>query len=616
MIFIVLPYFIHFTIPSLFSPLMKTHVILFTYDYFQKVSENFMQLDSTSLYLLAKDLKTSLLSSQVRQIHQINHRMFDFELFRPDAAPAHLVMNTSSPAYVYTLNKNIYKSQYIPSQTFCMTLRKHLEGSRLSDVMQPDLDRILIFSFDRIEAGGRIVTKKLYLELLPASPNLILTENGKIIDACLKGTRGNRHVAVGEAYVFPNYSNRLNFLLFSREELLEQLEYACQDSEENKIVEQYIFSSYNGFSRYLVDELCLRCGLSPADSLKSLTEIQRSRIADEIFHLGQEIQDSQMIYIYQTNAKSEFTSPIILTGQEKEKEDTILHWLESELQNPQKVISAELKDYEKMIHRCIKKEIRKKQKIQDELKETEYMEKYKLWGNLLAIYSYEKIKGKKEITVSNLFADPPEDETIPVDPLKSVIINSQNYFKKYNKMKTRLVYSKEKEKECDTRIQYLNNLTYFMSRVTSLQEINELKQELKSVGIEKQKSSGKKSNHDKQSRQISIKFNDVDGFRVYSGENNIQNEYLTVHKAQKDDIWLHAKGYPGSHVVIDAQHHPVPMDILEKAAVIAAANSQGRTAGKVEVDYTLVKYVKKVPGTPPGFVTFSHQKTLVVTPES
>ena len=553
-------------------------------------------------------------SSQVRQIHQINSRMIDMELFRPDASPIHLILNTNTPPAAYVLTRNTYKSQYTPSQTFCMTLRKHLEGSRLSDVVQPDLDRILIFSFDRIEAGGRIITKKLYAELLPASPNLILTEEDKIIDACLKGNRGERFISPGEPYTLPSYSNRLDFMTFSQEELQQQFAYAFQNRPEEETLEQYIFASYNGFSRFLMDELCFRCQLSPVQTLRSLNEGQQYRIAAEMVRLAGEIQASEKIHIYATKAKAEMVSPIELTGQKKLREDSILHWLETELQDPKKAIASELREYEKVVHRLIKKEERKKQKIRAELQETEYMDKYKLWGNLLSIYSYEKVRGQDKITVSNLFSDPPADETIPIDPLKSIITNSQDYFRKYNKMKTRLLYSKEKETECDTKLRYLNDLAYFVSRASTLQELNELKQELKNAGIEKQKNTGKKLGNTRQNRQMSIKSVEIDGFKVYIGESNTKNEYLTLHKARKEDIWLHAKGYPGSHVVIDTQNLSVPIEVIEKAAVLAASNSQGRAAGKVEVDYTLIKYVKKVPGTPPGFVTFTHQKTLVVTP--
>ena len=231
---------------------------------------------------------------------------------------------------------------------------------------------------------------------------------------------------------------------------------------------------------------------------------------------------------------------------------------------------------------------------------------------MLSIYAYEKINGRKEITVSNLFETPATDEKIPVNPLYSMAENSQFYFKKYAKMKTRLTIGKEKAEECLMKIKYLNNLSYFCDTVSSKEELNTLKEELKSSGIDKiltKKITGKKEN------SPSLSSLEIDGFKIFIGKNNIQNEFLTLHKAKKNDLWFHAKAIPGSHVVIETENQIVSEKTIEKIASLAAFHSKGKDSGKVDVDYTPIKYVKKIPGGPPGMVSYTHQHTVVVVPQ-
>ena len=164
--------------------------------------------------------------------------------------------------------------------------------------------------------------------------------------------------------------------------------------------------------------------------------------------------------------------------------------------------------------------------------------------------------------------------------------------------------------------EYLNNLAFFAADVKDRKALDALKEELKAAGIHKQET--RRPGHKKNSRNPELATVTVDGFTIYIGRNNVQNEYLTLHKADKQDVWFHAQKIPGSHVVIHRQdaREEIPENVLLHAARLAAKHSQGRDSGKVSVDYTLIKYVKKIPQGPPGLVNYSHQKTLVVTPET
>lgn len=571
-----------------------------------------MQIDSASLYLFVKELQKLLIPAQVRQIHQIDNRIMDIELFCPNAKPVHMIANTHTPPVVYLTSKSKVQNQYTPSQTFCMTLRKHLEGSRLSEVRQIDMDRILAFSFDRIEAAGEIVTKTLWAELLPSSPNLVLTEGDTIIDACLRGRKGDRLLVPGEVYHLPTNSARMNFMQFSKEELKNILDYG---KGTESTIEEWLFHTFNGFSRFLVDELGHLSKVLMTSPLASLTEAEEDALLSAILLLKEDIMASDALHIYQNAKGKPMVSPIALPFLGEEIEcNPIIPWLEREAESSGGTMAAQLSDYQKKIHTLIKREERKIQKIEGEMKETSKTEQYKLWGNLLAIYAYEKINGRKALTVLNLFNDPPTKDTIPVDPLLSVTANSQLYFKKYNKMKTRLIIGREKLDECHEKIGYLEDVLYFATEVKTKKDLDALKEELKDTGIERIGGRKQKPVNRKRKNEPLLTTLTIDGFRVLMGKNNTQNEFLTLKKAAKTDLWLHARQIPGSHVVIETEGLTVPLATIEKAAALAAWNSKGKDSGKVDVDYTLIRYVKKIPNGPPGLVNYTHQKTIAAIP--
>ncbi len=571
-----------------------------------------MQIDSATLYLFIKELQKIVIPAQVRQIHQVDNRIMDIELFCPNAKPVHLLLNTHTPPVVYLTSKNKMQNQYTPSQTFCMTLRKHLEGSRLSHVEQIEMDRIVAFSFDRIEAGGEIVTKTLWAELLPAAPNLILTEQDRIIDACLRGKKLDRLLVPGETYQLPSGSTRMNFMKFSKEEIRNILDYSKTGELS---LDAWLFATFNGFSRFLADELAAKAGI-PADiSLSALTNDEEEALLSAFADLKDAIESSDALHIYHRKGKS-IVSPISLsTLSLEETTEPIIPWLEKEAETSGGTIAAALAEYQKKIHTLIKREERKLKKISEEMQETEKIDQYKLWGNLLSIYAYEKLNGRKEMKVQNLFNDPPTEETIPVDPLLSVTANGQLYFKKYNKMKTRLIIGEEKREECAEKIRYLQETLYFSEDVKTKKDLDALKEELKGTGIEKLP--GKKTTDAKKKKgknEPMVETISIDGFKVHMGRNNTQNEYLTLHMAGKNDLWFHAKAIPGSHVVIETEGLSVPPSTIEKVAALAAWHSKGKNSGKVDIDYTAIRYVKKIPNGPPGLVNYTHQKTIVAIP--
>lgn len=570
-----------------------------------------MQLDSMSLFTIVKEMRKILLFSQVRKIHQINPRIFVIELFCSDAKQRLLIINTYTPPILYV--SETIDSGYSPSQTFCMSLRKHLEGSRLSHIEQIAMDRVLTLSFDRIEAEGAIKTKTLYFEMIPSAPNLLLTEDGIILDACLKGKKQERYIAPKEVYRLPSLSGRLNYLDFNAKEIENIFSYTANAEGEPVItVEKFIYNTFNGFSKRSMTELLHLTHIDKNRTMPALSPDDIRRLAGAFTEIKEKLETSGTFKLYKDKDKI-FISPIVLKSCELPyTEISPLAWLKSAASMPEKLLESDINGLRKKINSLLKRETRKIAKMQEEMKETARMQQYHHWGDLLAIHAGDKTVGQKEITVDNLFSDPVIPETIPLNPLLTLAANSQHYYKQYNRMKKREEIGQQQLDDADMKIDFLKNCLFFANTVENQEDLQRLNQELSAYFSPKLLKTGKaKQKSPKKKSFMSLNF---DGFTIYIGRSNHENEELTLHKADKNDVWLHARGIPGSHVIIESGGMDIPDPVLSKAASIAAWYSKGKDSGKVDVDYTNVRNVKKIPSGPPGLVNYTKQKTITVIP--
>lgn len=570
-----------------------------------------MFIDSVLLYGLVKELRQALTGAQVRQIHQTDDRVITIELYRPGASPAELFLSAQNPPSLYTARPSKKNSQYIAAQNFCMNLRKNLEGSRLSSIEQIQMDRIVRLSFDRIETDGRIITRSLYAELIPSAPNLIFTEEGRILDVLVRSRRQHRELGNQQEYTLPEGTSRLDFMQFSEKELLDLLQFGEKGETP---LSKALFARFNGLSTALLQEAGRAAGFSFDRPEQDLTQEEWAAAAHALYTLGRDIAASTGLWRY-ASGKKETVSLIPLPGKEGIYEPSISAWIARSMEESGSAISLSVQELKKHIHSLIKKEERKKDKIQREMEETKLLDQYKLWGNLLSIYAYQKIHGQKEITVDNPFREDGVKETIPLDPAASLIQNSQSYFKKYSRMKTRLAIGREKLDECAVKLEYLKNASYFAAEVTDRKGLTQLRSELKDTGIDKyakQDQKGHKKARDTAAEEPELFY--IEDYPVWVGRNSRQNEYLTLRKAARGDLWLHAQKIPGSHVVIETGGVPVPDEVLKKAASWAAWLSRGKNDSKVPVDYTLIRNVKKIKNAPPGLVSYTHQKTIMAVP--
>ncbi|HHY91276.1 MAG TPA: fibronectin-binding domain-containing protein, partial [Clostridiales bacterium] len=270
-------------------------------------------------------------------------------------------------------------------------------------------------------------------------------------------------------------------------------------------------------------------------------------------------------------------------------------------------------DLSKFVTQKINKLYKKLQKLQEELMEAEESQKYRIYGELLTAHLHLIQPGDQEIEVINYYSDNEEKITIPLVPTWSPAKNAQNYFKKYTKAKNALKEKKIQLEETERETQYFENLLHAIENVSTLQDIEEIRDELIEEGYLK-KRKNKVSNKKKAAATKPMSFISSDGFQIFVGKNNRQNDLLTLKLASKKDLWFHAKNIPGSHVVIVSNQRPIPQRTILEAGELAAFYSKAKLSSNVPVDYTEIKNVKKPNGAKPGMVIYENYKTIFVTP--
>lgn len=345
-----------------------------------------MQLDSLMICHLVNELNQQLIGAQIREIHQTDDRMFEIELFRVDAKPMHLLLCAYTPTYLCVLSHKRKNTNFIPSQTFCMSMRKHLEGSRIASVTQINMDRIVRIEFNRIEDGSAIVSRYLYCELLPSAPNIILTQDGTILDACIHSRKEDRTVLPQVEYTLPKNSGRMNFMEFSEAELRNVLDYPS--TEDDDTAPSILFRLFNGLNRQVVEKICAVANIGYDDLYSTLTGEGKDKLAHALYNVAQEIADTTGLYLYTDASGRVSRSAIPLSDSLPYTHVSVNDWIYQEVSSSGGVIAAAVKDLEKQIHSAFKKELRKERKIREEMNETAKMEEYKLWGNLLSINAW------------------------------------------------------------------------------------------------------------------------------------------------------------------------------------------------------------------------------------
>ena len=564
-----------------------------------------MNLDGLTMSVLAKELNERLQTGQIQKLYQIDKTTLLFKI-RALNEDQNLIVTVGATPAMY-LSKPIQDLPKEPS-SLCMFLRKHIEGSRIVKVEQINGDRIMCIQTDKLEMDGSITSTFIYVELMGKYSNCIFVQDGVILESLIHVSplmNRERSISPKLNYELPPNANRVSLMDFDYEEIKNLL-----TSFGDGTVQQSIRAIFNGFGKPLLDEVLWTANLDGDESITDLSPDQLDTLAKSLYELKAKLQDSHglLTLINENNKKAHATFTLHNYKVLKEY-STISEALEESIHNTKSIHTAD-KELEKILTAAIKKEEIRHQKIKDELDDTNKMDTYKLYGDILMINAHLQVQYEPSIQLPNLLSEDGELLTIPLKPNLTIVENGQWYYKLYTKLKNRMVSGEYQLNASTTKLEYLKSILYSISLATTRESLEEIRKECMDAGIIKK---SKKPLSYKLGKSNYIHLT-IDEGEIFIGRNNQQNEYLTHRFAKPTDIWFHTQDIQGSHLILRLNVEPDDM-ILSKVAQYAAYFSKARETSKVPVDYTYIKNIKKPPGSPLGFVIFNTHQTMIVEPK-
>lgn len=561
-----------------------------------------MALDGIYLYSIIEELKDKLLNCKIDKVNQPEKD--EIILTIRGEGKNYKLLISASPVYPKIHIYNGSKKNPLTAPMFCMVLRKYLLGSTIISINQISTDRVAEISVKSTDDMGFDSVYTLVIEIMGRHSNITLVRmrDNIIMDSIKHVTpdiNSYRSLLPGIAFVYPPPSNKLNPFSFTKQDFTKALQET--DIEVTKNVFSKIFT---GVSTQFSNEIYTRSlGGNLHDIYEYLqkifTDIKSCNFTFSIYLQNNMLKD---FYCYELTTLNNYSSKSYIDG------SSLLEEFYSE-KDKQDRLSNKSSDILKLLNTNYERCMKKLKIFQDKLKECEDKDFYKINGELLTSNIYSLEKGMKEAIVLNYYSSEEEYKTIKLDENKTPSENIQAYYKKYNKLKKSEEAAAIQVRANEEEIMYLSSVITNVKNADNYLEIDEIKKELIETGyIKKKKDDKKKLKPSKPDHYISS-----DGFDIYVGKNNFQNDYLTLKFADKNDMWLHTKNIPGSHVIIKNTGN-IPDKTLEEAALLAGYFSKGRDSSKVAVDYTIVKNVKKPSGSKPGMVIYYTNKTILVTP--
>ena len=550
-------------------------------------------------------MQTSLVGGRISKIIQPEADELMLTIKTYERNERLLISAGASLPFVYLTDEN--KQAPMQAPNFCMLLRKHISGGHITAITQPGLERIIEIEIEHLDEMGDVKSKILTIELMGKHSNIIFRHpDGVIIDSIKHvsaAVSSVREVLPGRSYFIPKTEGKIDI---SDAENISSL---CKPISLIKS----LYTTFTGFSPAVAASLCEEAGLDGDRGANTFGESELCKLINAIDKLKEIIAANDFhpaVIVDEDGNPVEFEVTPLAQYRQMEhaafktvSEMLIAYYAGREEYTRIRQKSADLrKIVSTALERCVKKfDLQQKQ-----LKDTEKMDKYKVYGELLQTYGYSAPEGADKITCDNYYTNEPI--TIPLDPTISAMANSVKYFDRYNKLKrTKEAVSAQLE-ETRADIEHLRSVMTSLDIAVGEEDLSQIKDELTDSGYIRRKSFAKQKRTVKSSP---FHFISSDGFHIYVGKNNYQNDELTFKVANSGDWWFHAKKIPGSHVIVKCEGKELPDRAFEEAASLAAYYSSGRSMGKVEIDYVQRKEVKKPSGAKPGFVVYYTNYSMV-----
>lgn len=567
-----------------------------------------MAFDGITISNIVKELNDTILNGRIAKIAQPENDELLLTI-KPAKGQVRLVISASASLPLIYLSRD-NKPSPMTAPNFCMLLRKHIANGRIVSISQPSLERIIRFEIEHLDELGDLCRKSLIVEIMGKHSNIIFcNEKGRIIDS-IKHVSAQmssvREVLPGREYFIPDTMKKENPLNIPEENFTQEL------LSKPMPVGKAIYNSFTGISPVVAEEICYLAGIDSSLPASEMSADLLSHLYRQFTYFMEQVTEgkfSPAIY-YDGNEPKEFSSlPLThFSNYQVKSYDSISEVIRTYYSSRDLItrIRQKSSDLRRVVQTALERN-RKKYDLQlKQLRDTENRDKYKVYGELIHTYGYNLEDGAKELEALNYYTN--EMIKIPLDPQKTPQENAKKYFDRYNKQKRTFEALSELIKETKDEIDYLESVSKSLDIARSEDDLIQIKEELIESGFIRRKQSSKKV------KITSKPFHYIssDGFHMYVGKNNLQNEELTFHFANGGDWWFHAKKAPGSHVIVKTNGEELPDRTFEEAARLAAHYSKNSGAEKVEVDYVEKKQVKKPNGSKPGFVVYYTNYSMMI----
>lgn len=572
-----------------------------------------MAFDGIVIANLVKDIKEKLEGGKINKIAQPEKDELMFTVKNNRETIRLLISANASLPLIYFTETN--KPGPLAAPNFCMLLRKHIGTGRIVSVSQPGLERIIEFEIEHLDEMGDLCRKRLIVELMGKHSNIIFCrEDGTILDS-IKHVSAQmssvREVLPGRMYFIPRTADKKDPLTITQETFSSLLHGT------NEALQKALYKCLTGLSPIIGTQLCHLASIDGDRPANELSEAELTHLYHMFSLMMEDVREGRFTpnVIYRDGAPVEFAS-VPLTclageGYEAKTFPSVSALLESYYSEKDALTRIRQKsvDLRKIVQTALERSYKKYDLQLRQLKDTGKREKYKIYGELLNTYGYELSGGEKELKCLNYYSG--EEVTIPLDTTLSARENAQKYFAKYNKLKRTFEALTELTKETKQEIDHLESISTSLDMALKEEDLTQIKEELTEFGfIRKRPFASKKP----KITSRPYHYRSSDGFDIYVGKNNYQNEEVTFRIANGGDWWFHAKGIPGSHVIVKTEGRELPDRVFEEAGSLAAYYSRGRGSDKVEIDYIQRKAVRKAAGGAPGFVIYHTNYSLMAVP--
>lgn len=567
-----------------------------------------MAFDGIAVANLVSELNQKILNGRIYKIAQPENDELLLTIKNNSQQYRLTISASASLPLIYLTNSN--KPGPLTAPNFCMLLRKHINNGRIISITQPSLERIINFEIEHLNELGDICHKFLIVEIMGKHSNIIFCNSDDTIIDSIKHVSLNvssiREVLPGRKYFIPQTQKKLNPLTVTKDEFISEI------SSKPMPLSKSIYSTFTGISPAVAEELCFRASLDSSKPANCHLEAELLHLYNNFSYIIDDIKNEKFCpnIVYNKNEPVEFASLSLthFSGYDFKGFDSISSLLEKYYAEKNVItrIRQKSSDLRKVVSTALERNIKKYDLQLKQMEDTKKRDKYKVYGELINTYGYNLEPDAKELCALNYYTN--ENIKIPLDPMLTPQENAQKYFDKYNKLKRTYEALEVLTKETKEEIDHLESISTALDIALSEDDLVQVKEELIDYGYIKRKGYNKK---------IKIKskpfhYISSDGYHIYVGKNNFQNDELTFKFAVGNDWWFHAKGIAGSHVIVKTNGDEIPDKTFEEAGKLAAYYSKNRGGEKIEIDYTEKKNVKKPNGSKPGFVVYYTNYSLVM----